>query len=105
MPRRQPGEPPPRLVSPGVAPPPPPAQIYTGPLVPVAYDDNWQHFINLTPEQIAWYEAQPEWQNFCSYVALVPEAASVAMPAEVVAASLDIMGQSQLIQVPRLSKL
>lgn len=37
---------------------------------PLAYDRGWQYFTNLTPEQVAWFQAQPEWQNFCAWVAL-----------------------------------
>jgi hypothetical protein len=44
--------------------------IYTGPPVPTEYGavnsdgpDDWQYFTNLTPEQIAWYQSQPEWHR------------------------------------------
>lgn len=48
-----------------------PEPIYTGPDVPVSYDPNWQMFTNLTTDQIAWFQAQPEWKSF---VATQPDA-------------------------------
>lgn len=61
---------------------------YFGPAMPTAYDVNWQYFTNLTKDQIAWFQAQPEWQNFLSYVALSPAAAIVAAPLAVVNSAL-----------------
>lgn len=43
---------------------PQPKMIYDGPEVPTAFDPNWQYFTNLTPNQIAWFQAQPEWNSF-----------------------------------------
>lgn len=62
--------------------------IYSGPTIPLVYDIDWQHFTNLTKDQIAWFQAQPEWQDFLSYVALSPKAASAAAPIAVVKSSL-----------------
>lgn len=63
------------LRSPDQGPPPPPR--YTGPTIPTAYDPNWQLFVNLTPAQIAWFQAQPEWQTFLTYVAQNPAQATI----------------------------
>ncbi len=65
---------------------------YSGPAVPIAYDENWQKFVNLTPAQIAWFEAQPEWHNFLAYVALSPQTATVGVPPAVVNAALQAVG-------------
>lgn len=70
--------------TPGYTPSPPINRTYIGPDVPVAYQDGWQYFNNLTADQIAWFQAQPEWQNFLSYVALSPQTATVATPVAVV---------------------
>lgn len=70
-------------------PSPQPNKIYGGPDVPLVYDSNWQYFTNLTPAQIAWFQAQPEWRNFTSWVALSPAAATLnanVSPAEITAA-------------------
>jgi hypothetical protein len=48
----------------GYQPSPQKPTIYSGPAVPVAYDLGWQLFTNLTPDQIAWFQAQPEWATF-----------------------------------------
>lgn len=61
----------------GFTPPPPKVTIYTGPAVPVAYDPNWQLFTNLKPEQVAWFQAQPEWADFVAWVALNPVTATI----------------------------
>ncbi len=46
---------------PGFIPREPRAVLYSGPAVPIAYDANWQLFTDLTKDQIAWFQAQPEW--------------------------------------------
>lgn len=74
--------------------------IYSGPLVPVSYDPDWQYFTNLTSDQIAWFQARPEWQNFLSYVALSPTIATVAAPIAVVNSGLQAAGQ---IPIPPIS--
>ncbi len=51
---------PPRI-PPGYKPYPQKPTIYTGPDVPTAYNPNWQYFTNLTPAQIAAFQAFPEW--------------------------------------------
>jgi hypothetical protein len=47
--------------TPGYVSSPQKSTLYTGPDVPTAYDPDWQHFTSLTPDQIAWFQAQPEW--------------------------------------------
>ena len=49
---------------PGYKPSPQKPVIYTGPAVPATWDPDWQHFKNLTPAQIAWFQAQPQWAAF-----------------------------------------
>lgn len=61
----------------GITLPTPPNRTYSGPEIPTAYDPNWQIYNNLSPAQIAWFQAQPEWQNFLSYVALNPVTATI----------------------------
>lgn len=78
---------PPHLL-PGYKPSPQKPTMYSGPDVPTTYDPDWQHFTNLTPGQIAWFQTQPEWQNFLSYVALSPKTATVGVPIAVVNAAL-----------------
>lgn len=73
---------------------------YAGPAVPAAYDDNWQYFTNLTPDQIAWFQAQPEWQNFLTFVALNPKAAAVGAPQAVVNSALQAAGQTVAVAKP-----
>lgn len=75
-------------------PSPQPVTIYSGPTVPTAYDSNWQYFTNLTLDQIAWFQAQPEWAAFLAYVALSPKTATPATPAVVVSGALSIAGNS-----------
>lgn len=65
------------LLDPNFQPPAPVNRTYTGPLVPLAYDVNWQEYGNLSPAQIAWFQAQPEWQNFLTYIALDPANATI----------------------------
>lgn len=48
--------------------------MYSGPEIPTAFDPNWQSFVNLTPDQIAWFQAQPEWRNFLASAELNPAA-------------------------------
>lgn len=69
---------------------PQPNRIYAGPVVPTAYDQNWQYYTNLTPAQIAWFQAQPEWGDFKAYVALSPKTATVATPVAVVNSTLAV---------------
>lgn len=73
-------------------PSPQPKKIYDGPAIPSVYDPTWQYFTNLTKDQIAWFQAQPEWQNFVSYVAAVgPEAMINAnVSASTISAKLNI---------------
>lgn len=61
---------------PGYQPSPQLNRTYSGPAVPTAYDVNWQIYTNLTPDQIAWFQAQPEWANFVAWVALNPAQAT-----------------------------
>lgn len=68
-------------------------RVYSGPDTPAAYNEDWQYFTNLTPDQIAWFQAQPEWQNFLAYVALSPFTATAAVPVAVVNATLQAAGQ------------
>lgn len=80
---------------PNLGPPSPqPIIIYSGPATPTAYDPNWQYFTNLTPDQIAWFQAQPEWQNFLAAVALSPTTATAAMPVATVNAALQAAGKA-----------
>lgn len=67
---------------------PPPPIIYTGPDVPTVYDSGWQFYTNLTSAQIAWFQSQPEWQNFLAYVALSPSTSVAGAPVDVVNAAL-----------------
>jgi hypothetical protein len=57
---------------PGYTPSPQKPTVYNGPVVPVAYDPDWQHFKNLTPAQIAWFQAQPEWAAFVAMQPATP---------------------------------
>lgn len=79
----------PRFQIPNYKPSPQPKRIsgLNGAL-PTAYDDGWQLFTDLSPEQIAAYQAMPEWQNFLDYVALSPKTATTATPAAVVNGAL-----------------
>jgi hypothetical protein len=77
-----------RKLPPGYKSSPQPVTIYSGPSVPIAYDPNWQFFTNLTPAQIAWFQAQPEWQNFLQYFALSPTTATAGVPVAVVNTAL-----------------
>lgn len=61
--------------------------------MPLAYDINWQRYTNLTADQIQWFQAQPEWQNFLTYVVLSPQTATVATPVAVVNGVLQVHGQ------------
>lgn len=78
---------------PNYQPSPQPSRIYSGPAIPVSYDSNWQYFTNLTLDQIAWFQAQPEWQNYIAYVALSPKTAQAGVPIAVVNATLQAVGQ------------
>lgn len=66
----------PRIID-NYIPSPPVNRTYSGPAIPAAYDPNWQLYNNLTADQIARFQAQPEWQNFVSWVALSPSTATV----------------------------
>lgn len=66
-----------RIFSPNYKPSPQPVRIYSGPIVPNAYDPNWQYFTNLTKDQIAWFQAQPEWSDFVAYVAAAGPSATI----------------------------
>lgn len=81
------------IQNPNYKPSPQPNRIYSGPEVPTAYDPNWQLFTNLTPNQIAWFQSQPEWGDFVSWVAAVgPDATtnSEVSAASITAALLSI---------------
>lgn len=80
--------------------PPPyiqPDRRYLGPSVPVAYDAGWQLFTNLTPAQIAWFQAQPEWQNFLAYVAISPATAVAAISVAAVNTALQAAGKTPAV--------
>ncbi len=66
--------------------------------LPNAYDSNWQLYTDLTPAQIAAFQAMPEWQNFLNYVALAPKTATVAVPTSVVESTLAIAANSLQLQ-------
>lgn len=77
--------------------PSPPNRTYSGPMVPTAYDPNWQIYNNLTADQIAWFRAQPEWHNFVAWVALDPAKATIhadAPDAATINAALQTAGQT-----------
>lgn len=74
MPRRPPGLPSPQPIKLFQS---PPASNNNDGAMPLAYDRGWQHFTNLTPEQVAWFQAQPEWQNYISWVGLNPAQATI----------------------------
>lgn len=76
----------------GYKPSPQPSTLYVGPATPTAYDSNWQTYTNLTPDQMAWFKAQPEWQNYLAYVAQFPTRAGVGVPTVVVNTALQIAG-------------
>lgn len=76
---------------------PPPIRTYTGSATPAAYDPNWQYFTNLTPDQIAWFQAQPEWQNFLSYRALSPKTTPIGVPVAVVNSALQAVNKTLAI--------
>lgn len=82
---------------------PQPNRTYSGPLVPVAYDANWQLFNNLTQDQIAWFQAQPQWQDFVSWVALSPVAATInaGVSAATISAALNISKVGLSVSIPR----
>lgn len=86
------------LDNPNYKPSPQPITTYSGPAIPSAYDPNWQYFNNLTSDQIAWFKAQPEWQNFVAYVQLNPTAATInaGVSAATINAALAAAGQIPL---------
>lgn len=61
--------------------------------MPLAYDVNWQYFTNLTSAQIEWFQAQPEWQNFLTYVTMSPTTATAATPIATVDSALQAAGK------------
>jgi hypothetical protein len=63
--------------------PRPPIPLYTGPTVPSAYDAGWQRFTNLTQDQIAWFQAQPEWKAFVATQPAQPFTAAQMNPTPV----------------------
>lgn len=81
-------------------PSPQPNRTYSGPTVPQSYDPNWQFFSNLTKDQILWFQAQPEWQNFLAYVALSPKTAQAATPVVIVDSMLQAAGQMVAVAKP-----
>lgn len=90
----------PKALPPDYQPSPQPSLVYGGPAVPTAYDPNWQYFINLTPAQVAWFQSQPEWQNFLAYVSLSPATAEAATPVAVVNTALQTVGQTIAVTKP-----
>lgn len=54
------------------------------PSIPTIYDQNWQFYVDLTPAQIAAYQAMPEW---ATYVATQPVTDWVARQAAIDAAT------------------
>jgi hypothetical protein len=36
------------------------------PSIPTVYDAKWQFYVDLTQEQIAAYQAMPEWAAYCA---------------------------------------
>lgn len=57
--------------------PPPPTVSGLNGAMPTVYNVKWQTFTDLTPAQVDWYRAQPEWQNFMAWVALDPPNATI----------------------------
>lgn len=74
--------------------------IYSGPNTPTAFDPDWQRFTNLNADQIAWFQAQPEWQNFLAYVALSPATAEASASVSVVNSALQSAGQPIILGTP-----
>lgn len=58
--------------------PPPPKR--NNPSIPGVYDDKWQFYVDLTADQIAAYQAMPEW---AAYVATQPVTDWVARQAAI----------------------
>lgn len=96
--------PPPGRPTPG-PPSPQPITLFQSPpnsngndgAAPLAYDAAWQYFTNLTPFQVAWFQAQPEWQNFLAYVALDPPNAT--MHAQIGVAGVNAKLQAAAVQL------
>lgn len=65
-----------------------PPKVYSGPEVPVSYDENWQRYRNLTEDQKTWFRSQPEWNSFLDYVSANPVTAMAATPVATVSAIL-----------------
>lgn len=86
----------------GLRPSPQPNRTYNGPTVPTLYDPNWQYFTNLTADQIAWFQAQPEWANFLAYVALSPPTATIGVPVAVVNSVLQTVGITLVTTKPAI---
>jgi hypothetical protein len=58
-----------------------PFRTYAGPAVPTSYDPSWQLFVNLTPAQIAAFQAFP--QDLTKYVGIrrwQTEIAGITLP-------------------------
>jgi hypothetical protein len=49
--------------------------------MPLAYEPLWQYFTNLTPAQIAAFQAMPEWTAFVAKVQADPSGTSIPVPA------------------------
>jgi hypothetical protein len=68
---------------------PPPVTKFESPIgsggndgaTPTAYDPLWQYFTNLTPAQIAAFQAMPEWAVFLAKVQADPSGTSIPVPA------------------------
>lgn len=48
--------------------------------MPLSYDMRWQYFTNLTPDQIGWFKAQPEWATFMAAQQADPSRTSIPAP-------------------------
>lgn len=74
---------------------PPPANTSSGlnGAMPQVYDPDWQRYTDLSPTQVEWFRAQPEWANFLALVALSPKTAAAGIPPAAVDAALAVAGQ------------
>ena len=82
-----------RILPPNYKPSPQIPTIYTGPDIPTAYDANWQYFTNLTSDQIAWFQAQPEWAAFVATQPATPFSATQMNPAPIT-----VVAKNQIIK-------
>lgn len=87
-------------ISKGYRPSPQGPTVYSGPTTPTAYDPNWQFYTNLTFVQKAWFEAQPEWQNFKAFAAANPTKASPGMAVADVNSGLQASGMAVITAKP-----